>query len=371
MRILMVNKFYPPDIGGVETVVAQYARAAKQAGHVVEVLACHSRSGVATQIEEIGGVRVTRCRSWGTVWSMPLAPMFLLRYLTLYRKFDLVHFHEPFPLGTLAALLTIGTKLAITWHSDVARQWLAKPIVQLLQWIACRKAALITTTSRALARNSAVLRHFTSKVQVLPLSVGLPTPGHRPAPLIDPPYCLYVGRLAHYKGLSTLVCASQQIRFGAARLVIAGSGPLRPWLAAELKARSRSVVLLDRLLSDEEKQSLLAHCLFLILPSTEKSEAFGIVQLEAMAYGKPVINTNLPTGVPWVSVHGETGLTVEPRDPKALAVAIQTLIDDSRSREAFGVAALRRVRTHFSDELAFGQLLRAYAGAARLDDVAV
>jgi rhamnosyl/mannosyltransferase len=362
MRILMVNKFYPPHIGGVETVVAQYAGAARNAGHVVEVLTCHSRKGIPTQIEEVDGVRVTRCRNWGTVWSMPVAPELLLRYLALYRKFELVHFHEPFPLGTLAALLTFGTSFAITWHSDVVRQRFVKPLVRALQWLACWRAALLTTTSQALADNSAVLSRFADKVRVMPLSVSLPAPGHMPPALVSPPYCLYLGRLASYKGLPTLVSALKWVRFGGAKLVIAGSGPLRGWLATELKARSEHVVLLDRYLSDAEKAALLAHCLFLVLPSTERSEAFGIVQLEAMARGKPVINTNLPTGVPWVSPHGQTGLTVEPSDPQALATAIQSLLDDARTRDSFGAAAVQRVRIHFCDELVLGQLLRAYEG---------
>lgn len=364
MRILMVNKFYPPDIGGVETVVAQYAKAATDAGHLVEVLTCHSQRGRSTQVQnDTNGVRVTRCHSLGTVWSMPLSPAFLWHYLLLHRSFDLVHFHEPFPFGTLAALLTFGRPLVITWHSDIVRQWLVRPFVQLLQRLACWKAALITTTSPTLADNSAVLRRFRSKVQVIPLSISVPQDNFGPPRPIAEPYCLYFGRLAPYKGLETLVLALKNVSFGPTKLVIAGDGQLRDWLCRSLIVHSANIHLLVRSISDSEKQALLSHCLFLIFPSSAANEAFGIVQLEAMAHGKAVVNTWLPTGVPWVSLNEETGITVPPNDPASLASAIQRLLDDAAARTSFGAAARQRMQALFSNDRVLPQLLAAYEAA--------
>src|SRR5206468_10970589 len=97
-----------------------------------------------------------------------------------------------------------------------------------------------------------------------------------------------------------------------------------------------------------------------VLPSTETAEAFGMVQLEAMAHGVPVINTSLASGVPSVSIHGETGLTVSPGNVKDLREAIRTLESDEQLRNRFPKNAQERVRL-FSHSAVIGQIRSLYA----------
>lgn len=142
-------------------------------------------------------------------------------------------------------------------------------------------------------------------------------------------------------------------------LFIAGTGELENKLKgyAEAHGMTEKVHFLG-FLPDSELKQAYADCDIFVLPSVAKSEAFGIVQLEAMIYGKPVINTNLPSGVPYVSIHGKTGLTVKPSDVKALAKAINTLADNDNMRETMGNNACERVIRHFNEKQVIKELYK-------------
>jgi glycosyltransferase involved in cell wall biosynthesis len=148
-------------------------------------------------------------------------------------------------------------------------------------------------------------------------------------------------------------------------LLISGGGPLRP----ALEARIRKLGLENRihLLGEVEDIAPLYHAAdVFVLASIARSEAFGLVQLEAMACGKPVINTALDSGVPFVSQHGITGLTVPPGDPGALALAINKLLDNQDLRLRYGWAARERVHSKFHLDVMVGRILDLYQQMAPL-----
>jgi rhamnosyl/mannosyltransferase len=171
-----------------------------------------------------------------------------------------------------------------------------------------------------------------------------------------PRMVLSVGRLIYYKGFEYLIQAMARVE---GRLLIVGEGPLR----ADLERKTQSYKLGDRVVFLGGVQDVVPYyhaADVFVLASTARSEAFGIVQLEAMACGKPVVNTRLDSGVPSVSVDGVTGLTVPPAHPEALARAINLLLDDPGLRANYGRAARRRVQEEFSLDLMISRTLRLY-----------
>jgi rhamnosyl/mannosyltransferase len=179
-----------------------------------------------------------------------------------------------------------------------------------------------------------------------------------------PRIVLGVGRLVGYKGFPHLIDAMADV---PGRLLIVGDGPLRATLDAQIRARGLHdrVVLLGAV--DDVAPYYHAADVF-ALPSITPNEAFGIVQLEAMACGRPVVNTALASAVPFVSLDGVTGITVPPADPRALAGALAALLDDPERRARLGAAARQRVRAEFSVETMAARTLALYERVARGGD---
>src|SRR5262249_4242045 len=141
-------------------------------------------------------------------------------------------------------------------------------------------------------------------------------------------------------------------------------------LAASLGLADRAVFLGD--VPDEELPAYYSACEVFVLPASHRSEAFGLVQLEAMAARRPVVSTELGTGTSFVNVHGQTGLVVSPRDAGALASAISSLLRDPDRRCAMGEAGGRRVAAEFSADLMIDRIIELYGavqgGRARLNE---
>ncbi len=364
LRILEVNKFYPPHIGGIETLVSQRARLLSQRPDVtLQVLVCQERGRGCT--EEQDGVRITRCGSLGTYFSCPLSLSFLWKFRQLAKDADVVEFHTPFPLGDLACLLSgYKGRVVIAWHSDVIKQKKLLKLYKPLLHRFLKRADAIITATKGHIDGSSFLPEFREKCRIIPYALETQTyESIRRLPILTQ-RCrpgsvklLFVGRLVYYKGVEVLLEAFRQVR--GCTLFLCGTGPLE----AELKARAEGldVHFLGKL-SDEALRAAFADCDIFILPSVEISEAFGIVQQEAMVYGKPVINTALASGVPYVSVHGETGLTVPPKDAAALAHAIQQLADDGALRKRYGERAAAKVRQEYESDTIMEKIYHVLKG---------
>lgn len=363
MKVLVINKMYHPDIGGVETVVKQYSE--KLSGeHQVTVLTVKKARSMSTETERINNVLVVRCSSFGTFFSMPVSLSFFFQFFRLRNKADIVHFHEPFPLASLVSVFRKGQKkYIVTWHSDIIKQKFLKKAVELFQRKLCSKADIITTTSEALKMKSSVIAGFKDKVRTVPLSINinnyLPVNGDNDR--VDKGYILFLGRLAYYKGIRFLLEA-YKVSKHSLPLKIFGDGEESVFVEQFIEEnKGLPVTFMKAFVSEEEKKKLLRECSFFVMPSVFSSEAFGIMQLEAMVYRKPVINTNLPTGVPWVSLDSVSGITVEPFDVEALRDAINLLSEQPELRKKLGDGARERVVGMFSDDVILQEISGIFA----------
>ena len=364
MKILQVNKLYYTWIGGIERTVQDIAEGLQGKAHM-EVLACEPKGRGKSR--SVNGVKVTYASSLGIYWSMPVSFTFPFLLAWRSRKADILHFHLPFPLGVLSYLL-MGSKrkrVVVTYHSDIVKQEKLMRFYRPFLHRFLKRADKILVTSPNLLESSKCLSPYKDKCTVVPLSIDLNDfghPGEKEFDLGIPPdekIVLFVGRLSYYKGLEYLIEAMREVE---AKLLIAGEGKLRKELDEEARSLGvdQKVIFLGEV-SEEKLKYCYQICDLFVLPSVEPSEAFGIVQLEAMAYGKPVINTNLPTGVPFVSRDGETGFTVPPKDSEALAKAINKILNDGKLTAKFSKNALNRAR-EFSKEKMLRSVYAIYLG---------
>jgi rhamnosyl/mannosyltransferase len=286
---------------------------------------------------------------------------------------DVMIVHEPNPVAIVAHAIARPKAHLVFWvHAEVVRPaWRYKAFYRPFLLRMLNRADRIVVASPQVKALAEELRPFRDKVAVIPYA--LDPDQHALTPAIEPrvrelrgdgadPLVLFVGRLVAYKGVDVLLRALAHLR---ARAVIVGEGPLR----SELERLAHDLTVADRVhfagnASAAELTALYNACDLFVLPSVTRAEAFGMVQIEAMSCRKPVICTDLPSGVPWVNQHGVTGLVVPPRDPDALAAAIRTLAGDPALRTRMGDAGRARVEAEFSVRRMVEQTTGLYAALA-------
>jgi rhamnosyl/mannosyltransferase len=311
---------------------------------------------------EIDGVRLERVARFATIASMPLCP----GLLSAIRRSpsDLVHIHMPNPGAALAFLMSGHTgKVVITHHADtIGRRLLRRFSDPFVTRIMERASRIIVTSSRYL-NSSAELEPFYEKCRVVPLGIDIQDAACADHKLVQrlrrqfgDRLILAVGRLVPYKGFDVLIQAMKHVE---ARLLLIGTGPQHDSLArlVATEGLEKKIEIVGRV---ENVAPYFAAASIFVLPSVTRAEAFGLVQLEAMAAGLPIINTDIESGVPEVSVDGKTGLTVPPRDATALSKAISLLLERKDLRERFGDAARVKAKAEYTADLMTSRTFKVY-----------
>lgn len=349
LRVLHVGKFFPPHPGGMEVFLSDLVRVQRAQG--IEAAALVHGEPAPGDPDWLIRVPVL-----GHVVYAPLAPGFRRALEHAIRTFcpDILHLHLPNTSAFLALTLAAARELpwVVHWHSDVVvskiRGMLAlayrvyRPFEQAL----LERAERIIVTSTPYLEASEPLSQWREKCHVVPLAVDvarlpdqtaeLPTGTSWRAGRLR---LLSVGRLTYYKGFETLVRAVSCMP--GVELLIIGEGELRPRLEVLIRElaptgeepRARLLGAVD----DDCKHALLARCDVFCLASRERTEAFGVVLLEAMRYAKPCIVSDLPgSGMPWLIAQSGAGLLVEPENVGAWRNAIRRLEVAPQERHAYG-----------------------------------
>lgn len=360
LSVLQVGKFYAPASGGMERMLQMLCEGERAAG--VDTRALVANNERRTVQDVVNGVPVTRVASVGRSGAVEWCPTFP-RWLCRERA-DVIVIHEPNPIALVANAVCRPKVPTVVWfHSEVVRPRVQyKTFYEPFLSFTLRRAARIVVSSPALAENARALRPYRGKCVVIPFGfdperfAGVPVP----ASSSDAPVILFVGRLVEYKGVDVLLRALAGLEH--VRAVLVGDGPRRTALeelAADLGLGDGRVTFAGEV-TDEQMARLYAACDLFVLPSVTRAEAFGVVQLEAMAAGKAVVSTSVPTGVPWVNQHERTGLVVPPGDVPALRAAIRRLLADPDLRVRMGREGRARVARDFTPARMIQQMLALY-----------
>lgn len=373
MRIVHASKAYWPHLGGIETVVRDLAEGMAHRGHRVTVMTAGPSSTC-----EVGHVLVNRHRAFGRVGGAPVAPGLLAAIAR--SSADVLHVHEPSGLPEIGLVLHARVRRmdgvrVLSWHSDLVRQRALARIFAPALAAAVDAADAVLVATPAHLNGSKILERAREKVRIVPFGVHVARyalteeVATRAAEIraeLGGPIVLFIGRLVYYKGLDRLVAAADTL--GDAQFVVIGAGPLEELVRSSAAFRKGRLTLRGPV-PEHEKVAFLHACDVFVLPSTAVTEAYGIVQVEAMACGKPVVTFDLPTGVTWVNRDRETGLVARLSEPDSLVSAISALLRDSSWARELGAAGLARVRQDLDVALQVERTLEIYgmAGAGRLN----
>lgn len=370
MKIALVSPYDIAYPGGVTLHIAALACQLRDMGHTVKILAPCSDSS-----EDIEGIDILPCGrpvpipTAGSVARLSFSVWLRPKLQSMFRRerFDVIHVHEPFMpflpwvITDMSPTATVATFHAYNEHSR--RYWFWKPVFNRLARNIDKRIAVST------AARDYVSYHYPGEYEIIPNGVQVDK-FSKPAPPM-PEYqdgklnILFVGRLEKRKGLRFLLGAYSRLKwhFPDIRLIVVGPGTPDADSWRVIGERAIKDVVLTGPVSDKDLPRYYQTADIFCSPATGR-ESFGIVLIEAMASGKPVVATNIG-GYSSVVTHGKQGLLVPPKDEKALAEVLKTLITDPSLREKMGRCGTESADQYRWERVA-DRVLDVYSAASRI-----
>lgn len=365
MKILQLGKFYPVE-GGVEKVMYDLMTGLSESGVVCDMLCASNINGGRTMVIN-DYARLMICRAWMKKAATMISPEMILLLHKICCRYDIVHVHHPDPMACLALFLSgYKGKVVVHWHSDICKQkMLLKFYIPLQKWL-LRRADVIIGTTPIYLEESPYLRGMSWKFACLPIGVDAMSSTPEKVESVKRSFggrkiVFSLGRLVAYKGYCYLVDAARYLSDDFV-VLIGGMGDLKDELQRQIdRLGLNEKVKLLGFVPDELLSAYYEACDLFCLSSVQKTEAFGIVQVEAMSFGKPVVATLIPhSGVSWVNEHGVSGLNVQSKDSEALADAIMKITNDRKVYQTYSRNAFERYRNMFTKKKMVDRCIKIY-----------
>ncbi|WP_298607500.1 glycosyltransferase [uncultured Thiothrix sp.] len=354
LALHIYRTYFPDPPGGLQEAIRQITISTKSFGIESKVFALspHPTPNLIT----LEGVDIVRSRSWATLASCDIGGLdSIRRFISLFKEADVIHYHYPWPFADFMNLLGQQPKPKVmTYHSDIVRQNILGKLYNPLMRHTLKTMDRVIATSSAYTQTSPTLSKYVNpeRIRVIPLGIDENSYSHTTSETSTRfslkshvPFFLFIGVLRYYKGLHTLIEAATQVN---ASIIIAGTGQEDARLRRKAELCNATNVIFAGQITNAEKIALLKACCALVLPSHLRSEAYGMVLVEASMFSKPMISCEIGTGTSFINKDQETGFVVPPESPIILAKKMNALLTDNELNKSFGRAARQRYETYFS-----------------------
>lgn len=368
MKILQLGKFYPPNIGGIETVMFDITELLNTKNIKCDVLCSNDTYKYSEEI--INNYTVYRTKTFGKYFSTSITPQMIWKLKEIVNNYDIIHVHLPDPMASLALFFINPRKqkIVLHWHSDIIKQkFLLKLYEPLQNWLMKKSDVIIATTPKYMQESKYLQKH---KNKCVSIPIGIDSDRlqyideeiNSLKKIYNKKHIIFsLGRLAYYKGFKYLIESAKYLSDDFI-ILIGGNGELKSELEDFIKKErlENKVKLLGRI-EDNKLGNYYKLCDIFCLPSIIKSEAFGVVQIEAMSFGKPIVATSIEgSGVDWVNKHKISGVNVEVKNAKSLAIAFETIMVDNETYDFYSKNAIDRFNTYFKRENMVDKIIKVY-----------
>ena len=366
MKILHIGKYYPPYFGGIEKVNFDLVEGLNEAGVETDVICFNDKYVTLVEKQDYYIFRMSRITE---KFSVPFSISYYIKLLYIVNNYDIVHLHLPNPSAAIFLLFAnFKGKIILHWHSDIIKQKFFKKLYLPFDIFLKRKAKAIIVTSKNYLENSKDLLKYKEKCKVIPLGIDNSEffsdnsffeelkNEYKGKKII-----FSLGRLTYYKGFDYLIDAAKELKDDTL-ILLGGTGELYSELKNQISNEDlqNKIRLLGKI-SFNHLESYFKLASVFCLPSVHKSEAFGVVLIEAMSLGCPQVVFNIKgSGVPWVVENNKTGLVVNSIDSKLLANKLNLLISDDYLIEEFSSQSIKRYNSLFRKQGMISKTIELY-----------